>query len=257
MCAAAVPGLYRRSAPHPAPLGVRESGAVDHLHDRRLFLRAAAAAGVAWAAADLVQVEAALDWSAQHAATSAHAAKSASLSVLTRAQADVVDALSVAHPARRSTGDPARTRPASSTSSIARSPRSTRHRRPFYVDGIADLNRRAAGRVAGSRRLRRADTRTAGRRSCARSNRRRSSRPRASTPSSARSACRRGAATATTPAGACSASSTSRVPGAVRLLRRRDQPEGRAMRPACPRRGGHRGPRRSAGSSGRATSSTS
>ena len=44
--------------------------------------------------------------------------------------------------------------------------------------------------------------------------------------SSARSRCRRGAAIATTPAGTCSASSTAVLPAAVRLLRRRRQPEG-------------------------------
>jgi gluconate 2-dehydrogenase gamma chain len=143
MCAAAVPGLYRRSAPHPAPLVCENQGAVDHLHDRRLFLRAVAAAGMAWAVADLEQVEAALDWSAQHAATSAHAAKSASLSVLTRAQADVVDALSArilpsvdGRPGAHDAGVVWFVDRALATFNASQ--------KAFYVDGIADLNRRAA-----------------------------------------------------------------------------------------------------------------
>jgi gluconate 2-dehydrogenase gamma chain len=57
------------------------------LHDRRTFLRAATAAGAAWAAADLVQVEQALAWASQRAGTAG------SLSALTNTQADVVDAL--------------------------------------------------------------------------------------------------------------------------------------------------------------------
>jgi gluconate 2-dehydrogenase gamma chain len=134
MCAAAAPGLYR---------GVRESGAVDRLHDRRVFLRGAIAAGVAWAAADLEQVEAALDWSAQHAATSRHATKSASLGVLTRAQADVVDALSArilpsidGRPGAHEAGVVYFVDRALATFNASQ--------KTFYVDGLADLNRRAA-----------------------------------------------------------------------------------------------------------------
>ena len=37
---------------------------MNDLHNRRAFLRAAAAAGAAWAAADLAQVEEALAWAA-------------------------------------------------------------------------------------------------------------------------------------------------------------------------------------------------
>src|SRR5690349_2437870 len=59
--------LYRRRLPSCAvDVGFcRSDSDMDHLHDRRSFLRAAAAAGVAWAAADLVQIESALAW-AQH-----------------------------------------------------------------------------------------------------------------------------------------------------------------------------------------------
>ncbi len=40
---------------------------MNDLHNRRTFLRAAMAAGAAWAAADLVQVEEALAWAAGQA----------------------------------------------------------------------------------------------------------------------------------------------------------------------------------------------
>ena len=80
----------------------------------------------------------------------------------------------------------------------------------LYVDGIADLNRRAARKWKGDAELRRADARRSRTRSSATSRRRRSSRPPASTRSSARSRCRRAAATATTPAGTCSGSRISR-----------------------------------------------
>jgi gluconate 2-dehydrogenase gamma chain len=61
---------------------------MDDLVNRRAFLRVAAAAGVAWAATDLGQVEEALAWAGQHAGSGAE-----SLDVLTNAQADVLDAL--------------------------------------------------------------------------------------------------------------------------------------------------------------------
>ena len=59
------------------------------LHDRRAFLRAAAAAGVAWAAADLLQVEDALAWAAQSAGSTG----AAGTTVLTTEQADTIDAV--------------------------------------------------------------------------------------------------------------------------------------------------------------------
>ena len=61
---------------------------MSDFHNRRTFLRAAAAAGAAWATADLVQVEEALAWANQQAAKS-----DAAVTTLTKAQADVVDAL--------------------------------------------------------------------------------------------------------------------------------------------------------------------
>jgi gluconate 2-dehydrogenase gamma chain len=62
---------------------------MQDLHNRRTFLRAAAAASVAWAAADLVEIEEALAWASEQSA----AAQPAPLRALTRAQADVIDAL--------------------------------------------------------------------------------------------------------------------------------------------------------------------
>ena len=97
------------------------------LQTRRTFLRAAMAAGAAWAAADLGQVEEALAWSAGQSASGA-----AATSALTKAQAEVVDAMaSRILPAVD--GRAGRTRPAPSTSSIARWRRSTRPERPVYT----------------------------------------------------------------------------------------------------------------------------
>ncbi len=61
---------------------------MNDLQTRRAFLRAAAAASAAWAAADLVQVEEALAWAAQQAGQGRP-----EFTVLTADQADVVDAL--------------------------------------------------------------------------------------------------------------------------------------------------------------------
>jgi gluconate 2-dehydrogenase gamma chain len=60
------------------------------LHSRRAFLRAAAAAGVAWSASDLVSVEEALAWSAEQAA----AKTGGGFTALTAAEAETVVALS-------------------------------------------------------------------------------------------------------------------------------------------------------------------
>jgi len=62
---------------------------MDDLQNRRVFLRAAAAASVAWAAADLAQVEDALAWASHQAGTGG----TARVNVLTKAQADAIDAL--------------------------------------------------------------------------------------------------------------------------------------------------------------------
>jgi hypothetical protein len=62
---------------------------MEKLQSRRTFLRAAGAAGAAWAVADLLQVEAALAWAAQQANTEGPRV----LAALTQAQADVIDAM--------------------------------------------------------------------------------------------------------------------------------------------------------------------
>src|SRR5215510_11397107 len=70
---------------------IHNSSMLD-LHNRRAFLRAAMAAGAAWAAADLTQVEDALAWA--HDQSAAPAALPP-LSALTRAQASVIEAMTV------------------------------------------------------------------------------------------------------------------------------------------------------------------
>ena len=188
---------------------------MNDLHNRRTFLRAAAVAGAAWVTADLGQVEEALAW-AGHQTGKADAA----LTVLTRAQADVLDALTSrilpsvdGRPGAHEAGAVYFIDRALATFNA--------NQKKVYVDGIADLNRRAGLKSKASADLRSADRRRSRTKCFTTSRRRPSSRPPASTPSSAPSRCRRGAATATTRAGTCSASSTSRVPAAVRLLRRR------------------------------------
>lgn len=108
------------------------------LDNRRAFLRAAAAAGVAWAAADLAQVESALAWAAEQTASGA-----AAVTVLTRAQAAAIDALSSrilpsvdARPGAREAGVLHFIDKALATFNA--------QQRQLYADGIADLNRRAA-----------------------------------------------------------------------------------------------------------------
>src|SRR3954452_10876325 len=75
-----------------APRGPKRGPTMNELHNRRAFLRAAAAAGAAWAAADLVQVEDALAWAGQQAAHGAGAPSTAARA-LTQAQADVIEAM--------------------------------------------------------------------------------------------------------------------------------------------------------------------
>src|SRR5262245_41855356 len=113
---------------------------MSHIHDRRAFLRAAAAAGVAWAGADLFHVEEALGWAAQQVQ-----AGSGELKTCTRAQADVVEAMTSrilpsvdGRPGAREAGVLFFVDRALSTFNAGQ-------KKP-YLDGIADLNRRAARR---------------------------------------------------------------------------------------------------------------
>ena len=61
---------------------------MSDLHNRRVFLRAAAAASAAWVVSDLLQVEDALAWAQQTTA-----AQTPNLGVLTQGEAAVIEAL--------------------------------------------------------------------------------------------------------------------------------------------------------------------
>jgi len=108
------------------------------LQDRRTFLRAAMAAGAAWAAADLSQVEDALAWASEHS----HG-QTGQAGALTKAQADVVEAMTArilpavdGRPGAREAGAIQFIDRALATFNAAQ--------KPLYLDGIADLNQRAA-----------------------------------------------------------------------------------------------------------------
>src|SRR5207247_5404423 len=68
-------------------LGQREI--MNDVHNRRAFLRAAAAAGAAWAAADVAQIEEALAWAARQV----EAGGATSLGGVETAEAGVIDAM--------------------------------------------------------------------------------------------------------------------------------------------------------------------
>lgn len=114
-------------------------------HSRRTFLSAAAAAGVAWAAADLAELEAALAGARQ-----AVAGGDTTLIALTRAQADAVEAFTArilpavdGRPGARELGVVHFIDRALATFN--------RGQRSLYARGISDLNRRAARLPGGSR----------------------------------------------------------------------------------------------------------
>jgi gluconate 2-dehydrogenase gamma chain len=117
---------------------------MQDLHNRRAFLRAAIAAGAAWAAADLVQVEDALAWAAQQSSASG-----ARVTVLTKGQAEAIDALASrilpsvdGRPGAREAGAVYFIDRALATFNAGQ--------KTLYVDGIADLDRRAAARWTGT-----------------------------------------------------------------------------------------------------------
>jgi gluconate 2-dehydrogenase gamma chain len=118
---------------------------VIDLHNRRSFLRAAAAASVAWAAADLLQVEDALAWAAQHAASDQPAA----LGVFTAEQAEAVDALASrilpavdGRPGAHEAGAVYFIDRALATFNAGQ--------KKLYAHGVDDLNRRASHRSKGA-----------------------------------------------------------------------------------------------------------
>src|SRR5690349_21675751 len=117
---------------------------MQDLHDRRAFLRAVATAGAAWAAADVADVHAALAWAAQQKTSGAAATVS-----ITAAQASVVSAAADrifpavdGRAGARDAGVVYFIDKALSTFNAGQKAR--------YADGVADLNRRAARRRAGS-----------------------------------------------------------------------------------------------------------
>jgi gluconate 2-dehydrogenase gamma chain len=112
---------------------------MSDLHNRRMFLRAAATASAAWAAADLMHVEEALAWAEQHAASGDRRA----VSVLTKEQAEVIDAMtSRILPA--TDGRPG-AHEAGVIYFIDRSLATfNAAQKTLYADGVQDLNRRAA-----------------------------------------------------------------------------------------------------------------
>src|SRR5262245_59614260 len=109
------------------------------LHNRRAFLRAAAAAGAAWSAADLLSVEDALAWSAGQAA----ARGGGGFTALSAAEAETIDALSSRiipsvdkRPGAHEAGVVFFVDKALATFNAGQ--------KKMYADGLADLNRRAA-----------------------------------------------------------------------------------------------------------------
>jgi len=118
---------------------------MSNLEDRRAFLRAASAAGVAWAAGDLLQVKEALAWAAQQVQTGA----AGNLEAFTRSEGEVVDALTSrilpsvdGRPGAREAGVLYFIDRALTTFNAGQ-------KKP-YADGIADLNRRAARKRKGA-----------------------------------------------------------------------------------------------------------
>ncbi len=109
------------------------------LHTRRAFLRAAAAAGAAWAAVDLLHVEEALAWAAHQASDEG----GRSFAVLTGEQAAALDALASrilpavdGRPGAHDAGVVYFVDKALATFNTAQ--------KKLYVNGLRDLDRRAA-----------------------------------------------------------------------------------------------------------------
>lgn len=118
------------------------------LHNRRAFLRAAAAAGAAWAATDIARVEDALAWAAQQAGSSE--AKRAQFSALTAEEAETIAAAT--ERILPSVDGRAGAREAGAIYFIDRSLSTfNAAQKPLYADGVRDLNRRAAEKWKGAR----------------------------------------------------------------------------------------------------------
>jgi gluconate 2-dehydrogenase gamma chain len=118
---------------------------MNDLQTRRTFLRAAAAASAAWAAADLVQVEEALAWAA-HQTTEPGQGK---VVVLTAEQAAAIDALTSrivpstdGRPGAHEAGVVYFIDKSLATFNAAQ--------KKLYADGVKDLNQRAARKWKGT-----------------------------------------------------------------------------------------------------------
>ena len=112
------------------------------LHNRRAFLRAAAAAGAAWSAADLLSIESALAWSAEQARAGG------AFTALSAAEAEAIDALTSRiipsvdkRPGAHEAGVVFFVDRALATFNAGQ--------KKMYSEGIQDLNRRAADLVKG------------------------------------------------------------------------------------------------------------
>jgi gluconate 2-dehydrogenase gamma chain len=117
---------------------------VTDFHARRAFLKAAVAAGAAWATVDLLEVEDALAFASQQASADV----AAQTRTLTPAQMEVISALTSrilpavnGRPGAAEAGAVYFIDRALGTFNAAQ--------RPLYTDGIADLNRRAQDKIAG------------------------------------------------------------------------------------------------------------
>ena len=115
------------------------------LHNRRAFIRAAMAAGVAWAAADIAHVDDALAWASQQSATGG----AGTVTALTKAQASDVDAVTArilpavdGRPGAHEAGAVYFIDRALATFNASQ--------KTLYVNGLADLNRRASALVPGT-----------------------------------------------------------------------------------------------------------
>jgi gluconate 2-dehydrogenase gamma chain len=124
---------------------------MSDLHNRRMFLRAAAAAGAAWAAADLIHVDEALAYAAQHAehAKGARPTAPAPAGVLTPEQFAAIDAMT-ARILPAVDGRPG-AHEAGAIHFIDRSLATfNAGQKAMYVDGVQDLNRRAMEKQPGT-----------------------------------------------------------------------------------------------------------
>ena len=120
---------------------------MGNLHNRRMFLRAAAAAGAAWATEDLAHVEDALAWAAREASSTAH--KKLAFSALTPDQGQVI--IAMASRILPSADQRPGAREAGVVYFIDRSLSTFNAvQKTVYTEGVKDLNSRAARRWKGT-----------------------------------------------------------------------------------------------------------